>query len=64
MHMGFFFIMQVYKKTGQIKSIFHTNSNVNTAMLRLCLTDTAAHQSTQQAKQHFADFGIAANSNI
>ena len=34
-----------FKLEGQIKSIFHTG-DVNTAMIRIRITDTHAHQST------------------
>ena len=52
-----------FKLEGQIKSIFHTK-DANTAFLRLRITDTHAHQSTQQARGHFAEFGISSTNTM
>ena len=51
-----------FKLEGQIKNIFHTKES-NQAMLRLRIQDTHAHQSTQQARGHFAEFGISSSQN-
>jgi len=52
-----------FKLEGNIKSIFHTGE-ASTAVLRLRLQDTAIHQSTLQAKSHFAELGMSNSSSI
>ena len=52
-----------FKLEGQIKSIFQTTQEFKTAMLRIRVTDTQAHQSTVQARAHFAEFGISTAAN-
>lgn len=47
-----------FKLEGHIKSIFNTQE-ASTAVLRLRLQDTAIHQSTLQAKSHFAELGMS-----
>ena len=47
-----------FKLDGEIKSIFHCK-DTNTAVLRLRLQDSAIHQSTMQAKGHFAELGMS-----
>ena len=51
-----------FKLEGNIGNIFHTK-RTEAAMLRLRIQDTHAHQSTQQAKGHFAEFGISSSQN-
>ena len=47
-----------FKLDGEIKSIFHSEV-ARTAVLRLRLQDSAIHQSTMQAKSHFAELGMS-----
>jgi len=44
-----------------LNSIFHVHNSVKTAVLRLRVTDTPMHQSTLQAKSHFAELGMSSN---
>ena len=50
-----------FKLDGEIKSIFYSREGVNTAVLRLRLQDSAIHQSTMQAKSHFAELGMSSS---
>ena len=47
-----------FRLEGNIKSIFYSKE-ADIAMLRLQIVDTHAYQSSQQAKGHFAEFGIS-----
>ena len=49
-----------FKLDGEIKSIFHSKE-ATTAVLRLRLQDSAIHQSTMQAKSHFAELGMSSS---